>query len=218
MAEGLADYSANPFSYMIYYQKIYRKLKGYFFSGIFVVAPLGITIIVIRAVFQFLDNLLLPYLEPSLGAWVRIPGVGLVISILIIFFIGILVTNFIGKKFVNLGEMVLLKIPIAKSIYGSVKQILQTFSYSEDETPKKVVMIEFPRKDIWAIGLINGEIIHPKNQQKLYNILVIASINPTSGFFIMAPQDKIVMLDISLEDAMKWIVSGGIITPDKLKS
>lgn len=122
---------------MTYYQKIYRKLKGYFFSGIFVVAPLGITIIVIKAVFQFLDNLLLPYLEPSLGAWVRIPGVGLFISILSIFFIGILVTNFIGKKFVNLGEMVLLRIPIAKSIYGSVKQILQTFSISEDETQKK---------------------------------------------------------------------------------
>lgn len=78
-------------------------------------------------------------------------------------------------------------------------------------------MIEFPRKDMWAIGLINGEIIHPKNKNKLYNILVIASINPTSGFFIMAPQDKVVILDISLEDAMKWIVSGGIITPENLK-
>jgi uncharacterized membrane protein len=198
-------------------QKILKKLKGYFFSGIFVVVPLGITVIVIKAIFSFLDNLLLPYLEPSLGSWVLVPGVGLLISILIIFAIGILVTNFIGHKLVHTGEQLLLKIPIAKSIYSSVKQILQTFTFDEESDPKKVVMVEYPKTDVWAIGLVKGEVLHPKTKQKLYSVLIIASINPTSGFFVMVPSDKTIKLDVSIEEAMKWIVSGGIITPDAFK-
>jgi len=198
--------------------KIYRKFKGYFLSGLLLVVPLVITIIVIKAIFTFLDNLLLPYLQPSLGAWIRIPGVGILITILAIFLVGILVTNFVGRKFVNAGEYFLLKIPIAKSIYGSVKQILQTFSYSDNETQKKVVMVKYPRDGIWSVGLINGEILHPETNEKLYNILVVASINPTSGFFIMVPPSDVIEIDISIEDAMKWIVSGGIITPAKLKN
>ena len=198
-------------------QKILKKLKGYFFSGIFVVVPLGITVIVIKAIFSFLDNLLLPYLEPSLGSWVLVPGVGLLISILIIFAIGILVTNFIGHKLVHTGEQLLLKIPIAKSIYSSVKQILQTFTFDDESDPKKVVMVEYPKTDVWAIGLVNGEVLHPKTKQKLYSVLIIASINPTSGFFVMVPSDKTIKLDLSIEEAMKWIVSGGIITPDAFK-
>ena len=198
--------------------KIYRKFKGYFLSGLLLVVPLVITIIVIKAIFTFLDNLLLPYLQPSLGAWIRIPGVGILFTILAIFLVGILVTNFVGRKFVNAGEYFLLKIPIAKSIYGSVKQILQTFSYADNETQKKVVMVKYPRDGIWSVGLINGEILHPETNEKLYNILVIASINPTSGFFIMVPPSDVIEIDISIEDAMKWIVSGGIITPAKLKN
>jgi len=202
---------------MTYLNKIFKKLKNYFFSGIFVVVPLGITVIVIKAVFSFLDNLLLPYLEPSLGSWVLIPGVGLTISILIIFTTGVLVTNFIGHKLVSSGEKFLLRIPIAKSIYGSVKQIMQTFTFSDASDGQKVVMVEYPRDDVWAIGLLNGEAFHPGTKQKLCNILILASINPTSGFFVLIPEEKIIKLDISIEEAMKWIVSGGIITPDKLK-
>lgn len=203
-------------------QKINRGLKNYFLSGLLVVIPLVITILVIKAIFSFLDNLLLPYLQPSLGAWVRIPGIGIVITFVSIFIIGILVTNIIGRKFVSTGETLLLKIPIAKSIYSSVKQILQTFSYSEDEASKKVVMVEYPKENVWSIGIINGEFVHPLNKEKMHNILIVASINPTSGFFIMVPQKNTIELDISIEDAMKWIVSGGIITPkilmDNLKT
>lgn len=197
--------------------KIYRRIKGYFLSGILLIVPLVITIIVIKAIFTFLDNLLLPYLQPTLGAWIRIPGVGILIVLLAIFLVGILVTNFIGRKLVNVGEYFLLKIPIAKSIYGSVKQILQTFSYSEREEQKKVVLVKYPREGIWSVGLNNGELLHPETKEKLYSILIIASINPTSGFFIMASPSDVIEIDISIEEAMKWIVSGGIITPKNLK-
>jgi uncharacterized membrane protein len=185
-------------------------------SGILVVIPIVITILVLKAVFTFLDELLLPYLQPQLGYWV--PGIGIIIIIAGIYLVGLLVTNFIGRKFVHLGERLLLNIPIAKSIYGSVKQIIETFSFKEDQSSKKVVMVEYPKESVWSIGLINGEITHPDSNEKLYNILVIAAINPTSGFFILVPQNKVVHLNITVEEAMKWIVSGGIVTPDQFRS
>jgi uncharacterized membrane protein len=198
-------------------QAIKRRSKNYFLSGLLLVVPLVITILVIKAIFNFLDSLLLPYLQPYLGEWLVIPGVGILITVLSIYFVGILVTNFIGRKFVNLGERLLLRIPIAKSIYGSVKQILQTFSFQEKQSIKKVVMVEYPKSDVWSIGLVNGEIIHPQSGESMYNILIIASINPASGFFIIVPKTKTILLDITVEDAMKWIVSGGIVTPEIYK-
>ena len=196
-------------------QSIKKRSKNYFLSGILVVVPIVITILVLKAIFTFLDELLLPYLRPQLGYWV--PGIGIIIILVVLYLVGILVTNFLGRKFINLGERIVLNIPIAKSIYGSVKQIMETFSFKTDQSGKKVVMVEYPKKNVWSIGLINGEITHPESKEKLYNILIIAAINPTSGFFILVPQSNILHLNITVEEAMKWIVSGGIVTPDQFK-
>jgi len=200
---------------MKFFQSLKRRSKNYFLSGILVVIPIVITIFVVKAIFTFLDELLLPYLMPQLGYWV--PGIGIAITFAGIYLVGIFVTNFIGRKFVSLGEKIVLNIPVAKSIYGSVKQIMETFSFKTDDTGKKVVMVEYPKENIWSIGLINGEISHPDSHEMMYNILVLAAINPTSGFFILVPQDKVVYLKISVEEAMKWIVSGGIVIPDEYR-
>jgi len=195
---------------------IKRHIRKSIFSGLLIIIPLVITILVIKAIFSFLDSLLLPFLQPRLGYWV--PGIGIIITFSAIYLIGLLINNFVGRKLVNKGELFLLKIPIAKSIYGSVKQIIETFSFKEDEqSGKKVVMLEYPKENVWSIGLVNGEINHPKDGEKLYNILIIASINPTSGFFVLIPQNKVIQLDLTVEEAMKWIVSGGIVTPRKIK-
>ena len=177
--------------------------------------PIVITLLVLKAIFTFLDELLLPYLMPRIGYW--IPGIGIIITLAAIYLIGILVTNFVGRRLVNLGERFLLNIPIAKSIYGSVKQIMETFSISSEDAGKKVVMVEYPKENVWSIGFVNGEIFHPQNQGKLYSILIIAAINPASGFFVLVPEDKVLHLNISVEEAMKWIVSGGIVTPGQFK-
>ncbi|MCK5033121.1 MAG: DUF502 domain-containing protein [Calditrichia bacterium] len=193
-----------------------RHFRKSIFSGLLIVIPLVITVLVLRAIFTFLDSLLLPYLQPQLGYWV--PGIGIIITFAAIYIIGLMVTNFIGKKLVNKGELFLLKIPIAKSIYGSVKQIIETFTFKEEnQSGKKVVMVEYPKENIWSIGLVNGEISHPVSNEKMYSILILASINPTSGFFILVPQHKALLLNISVEEAMKWIVSGGIVTPEQFK-
>ena len=196
-------------------QAIKKSTKNYFLSGILVVVPIVITLLVLKAIFTFLDELLLPYLMPRIGYW--IPGIGIIITLAAIYLIGILVTNFVGRRLVNLGERFLLNIPIAKSIYGSVKQIMETFSISSEDAGKKVVMVEYPKENVWSIGFVNGEIFHPQNQGKLYSILIIAAINPASGFFVLVPEDKVLHLNISVEEAMKWIVSGGIVTPGQFK-
>ena len=140
-------------------QSIKKRSKNYFLSGILVVVPIVITILVLKAIFTFLDELLLPYLRPQLGYWV--PGIGIIIILVVLYLVGILVTNFLGRKFINLGERIVLNIPIAKSIYGSVKQIMETFSFKTDQSGKKVVMVEYTKKNVWSIGFINGEITHP---------------------------------------------------------
>ena len=201
---------------MKFFQSLKRRSKNYFLSGILVVIPIVITIFVVKAIFTFLDELLLPYLMPRLGYWV--PGIGIIITFTGIYLVGILVTNFIGRKFISLGERIVLKIPVAKTVYGSVKQIMETLSFKSEESGKKVVMVEYPKENVWSIGLVNGEINHPASNEKLYNILIIAAINPTSGYFILVPQNKVVHLNISVEEAMKWIVSGGIVMPDKFKA
>ncbi len=201
---------------MKFFQSLKRRSKNYFLSGILVVIPIVITIFVVKAIFTFLDELLLPYLMPQLGYWV--PGIGIIITFTGIYLVGILVTNFIGRKFISLGEKIVLRIPVAKTIYGSVKQIMETFSFKSEESGKKVVMVEYPKENVWSIGLVNGEINHPASNEKLYSILIIAAINPTSGYFILVPQNKVVHLNISVEEAMKWIVSGGIVMPDEFKT
>jgi uncharacterized membrane protein len=196
--------------------KIKRRFQQYFLSGLLLVAPIAITYFVITSIFVSIDNLLLPFLRQYFGDWLP-PGIGLVIVLLGILLIGILVTNFIGNYIVRQGEKILLKIPIAKTIYTSAKQILSTFSFSNQESFKKVVLVEYPKENIWSIGFVNGAIAHPVSGRNLYSILILTSINPASGFFIMVPIEDVVELKITVEEAMKWIISGGIITPHRFK-
>ncbi len=191
------------------------KLKGYLISGILVIVPLVITFFVLKSILISLDNIIRPYLEPQLGFWPI--GMGVLIMLVVISLIGLLTKNIVIRKFLILGEQVLYKIPVAKIIYSAVKQILETFSKSEKQSFQRVVLVEYPCSNIWSIGFVNGETCLPGDTVKKLNILVLAAINPTSGFFIMAPENKTIALDISVEEAMKWVISGGILKPQKLK-
>lgn len=197
-------------------KKVLSHLKNYLFAGIVVVIPLAITFIVLKNLFLYLDEFTRPYLEPWLGFWPI--GMGLLITVFLIMLIGLLTNNIVVKRFVGFGEKILLKIPIAKLIYSAVKQLLETFSASEKQYFQKVVAVEYPGKDIWSIGFVNGDILLPGEMEKKINILILTSINPASGFFIMVPESKTILLDISVEEGMKWVISGGIIKPEGLKN
>ena len=197
-------------------KKLLSHLKNYLLAGIVVVVPLAITIIVLKTLFLYLDEIARPYLEPWLGFWPV--GMGLLITVLIILLIGLLTNNIVVKRMVGFGETILLKIPVAKLIYSAVKQLMETFSASDKQYFQRVVAVEYPSKDIWSIGFVNGETILPGGIDKKLNILILTSINPASGFFIMVPESKTIPLDISVEEGMKWVISGGIIKPDVFRS
>ncbi len=196
-------------------KKFFSYLKKYLFAGIIVIVPLAITIIVLKNLFLYLDDLARPYLEPWIGFWPI--GMGLLITALIVLFIGLLTNNIIVKRLVGFGENILLKIPVAKLIYSAVKQLLETFSASEKQYFQRVVAVEYPSKDLWSIGFVNGASVLPGDIEKKINILILTSINPASGFFIMASESKTIPLDISVEEGMKWVISGGIIKPEIFK-
>ena len=196
------------------WQRVKSNIKNNLFSGLLVTVPIIITILVLRAVFRFFDNLILPVLNQYYD--VNVPGLGIVVGLILIYFIGVVTKNYFGKKVVHLGESIVVKIPIAKTVYSGVKQILLTFGGQDKGSFKKVVLMEYPRKGIYSLGFLNGEVQDRIRQQTLLSVLVMTSINPTSGYLILVPPEEVIFTQLNVEEAMKWIVSGGIVTPERI--
>lgn len=197
------------------WHKIKTNFKNNLLSGLVLTIPLFITIIVLRAIFNLFDDLILPVVQKYLD--INIPGLGIIIGLLLIYFIGMITKNFFAKKAIAHGEKILARIPIAKTVYSSVKQILMTISGPEKGSFKKVLLVEYPRKGIYSVGFLNGEIHNESTNKILLSVLVITSINPTSGFLILVPPQEAMFTETSVEEAMKLIVSGGIVTPKTIK-
>ena len=148
----------------------------------------------------------------------RSPGLGLLILILTLLFIGMLTTGYIGKFFVRLWERVIKKMPVISSIYSLLKQIFETFLSQKSRSFNEVVVVEYPRKGLWSIAFISnnetgGEIVDATGQ-KLMSIFVPTTPNPTSGFLIFVPEKDVIKLNMSVEDGIKYVISCGIVTPD----
>jgi uncharacterized membrane protein len=197
------------------WHKIKANFKNNLLSGLVLTIPIFITIIVLRAIFNFFDRLILPIVQKYFE--INIPGLGIIIGLLLIYIIGMITKNFFAKKAIERGERILIKIPIAKTVYSSVKQILMTISGPDKNSFKKVLLVEYPRKGIYSIGFLNGDTYYPAEEKSLLSVLVITSINPTSGFLILVPPEEAMFTQLSVEQAMKLIVSGGIVTPEKIE-
>ena len=190
--------------------------------------PIAFTFFILNFLFNKLDNALSPaftstliYFGVPISPSFRIPGVGVIITILIIFLIGVLATNIFGRELVKLGEMIVEKIPVVRSIYTGTKQVAQTVLDADIETFSKVVMVEFPRKGLWALGFITcenkGEIQY-KTGAEIINVFVPTTPNPTSGFLVFAPKDQIIELTMTIEEGLKFAISGGSVAPPYLPS
>lgn len=190
------------------------KFRNHFFAGLLVLVPLVITILVLRSVFLYLDNFLRPLLEPRLGFWPT--GLGLIIMVLLIWLVGLLAGNMLISRAIHLGEKIMFRIPVAKLIYSAIKQLMETLSPEKKQSFQRVVLVEYPGKDLWSVGFVNGEIKLPGEAVKRLNVLIVAAINPASGFLVIVPEDKTIPLSISVEEGLKWVVSGGIIKPELL--
>ena len=197
-------------------KKISKIFKNYFVTGIIVIVPLLVTILVIRALANAIDNLF-ALLPPNLQPQTYIPffGVEIIIAFILIILIGFLVSNFLGRKFLRVGEQILAKIPIVKTIYQGVKQ-LTTGIVSDKKMFSKVVLIQYPVRNLHQIGFVTGEDKHflKKDQgQKMLKIFIPTTPNPTSGFFCIVPESEVQYLDLTADEAFRLIISAGSAEP-----
>ena len=143
-----------------------------------------------------------------------IPGLGIILTILLVYILGLLVTNFLGKKIFDIGERLVKKVPIVNMIYTTLKQITDTFTKGSMDAFKGAVYIEYPRKGLWTMAFISGESIN-KDGVSFYHLFVPTTPNPTSGFFLMIPQSDTIKSGMSVENGLKTIISGGLLAPKK---
>jgi len=192
-------------------RSFFSRLRNYFIAGIVVLIPIGITVYLTFFIISISSKILPKEINPNHYLPYNIPGLEIVISLLLITLIGWLSLSFLGRKLLNLFNNILKKIPILRTIYSAIGQMTQTFT-KNDSSKKNVVLIEYPRKGSWAVGFATkdntGE-IKTKTNKNLVNVFVPTTPNPTSGFLLMFPKEDIVYLDMSFEEASKFIVSAG---------
>jgi len=195
--------------------------KRYLIAGLLVWLPLGVTIVVIKFLVDLFDKSLLllpPEYRPEALIGMDVPGFGVLLSLTLILLTGIVVANFLGSKVVAVWESFLSRIPLVRTIYNAAKQISQAVFGSGDQTFQKVYLLQYPRLGLWTLGFqtsdLRGEAQQKTQMNNVVNLFVPTTPNPTSGFFIMASKDDIVELDIKVEEALKMVISGGVIVPE----
>ena len=196
-------------------RSIFVKFRNNFITGVVVLIPIGITIYLTLFLVKISSKILPKELNPNHYLPYDIPGVEIIISIILITFIGWLSLSLIGKKMLEIFDNVLKKIPILRTIYSAIAQMTETFAKSEGNK-KNVVLVEYPRKGSWAVGFATKENtrgISNKTKHNLVNVFIPTTPNPTSGFLLMFPKEDVIYLDITFEQASKFIVSAGTSDP-----
>ena len=196
-------------------RSIFARIRNYFIAGMVVLIPIGITVYLTMFMVSISSKILPKEINPNHYLPYDIPGVEILMSIFIITLIGWISLSFLGKKLLNLFDNILKKIPILRTIYPAIGQMIETFTKSE-KGKKNVVLVEYPRKGSWAVGFAtkkNSGEISEKTNKKLINVFVPTTPNPTSGFLLMFPEDEVIYLDLTFEEASKFIVSAGTSNP-----
>jgi uncharacterized membrane protein len=204
---------------------VFGRLRTYFLTGVLVSAPLAITFGLAWWFIEFVDGSVMPlipskynpeiYLPQAYQSY-GIPGFGLLVIVIAITLVGWLTTNFAGRALIKIYERILGRIPAVRSIYGAIKQILETVLANQSNAFRQAVLIEYPRRGMWAIGFITGETkgeVQNLTEDQVINVFLPTTPNPTSGFLLFVPKRDVVVLDMTVEEAIKMVMSGGIVTP-----
>ena len=192
-------------------KSIFAKIRNNFIAGVVVLIPIGITLYLTLFIIRISSKVIPKEINPNNYLPFDIPGVEILIALIIITFIGWLSLSFLGKKFFELFNNILKKIPILRTIYSAIGQMTESFTKTDDKQ-KSVVLLEYPRKGVWAVGFATKEnegLIKEKIKEDLINVFVPTTPNPTSGFLLLVPKKDLIFLDISFEQASKFIVSAG---------
>ena len=196
-------------------KSILSSLRNNFIAGVVVLIPIGITLYLTIFIINISSKLIPKEINPNHYLPYNIPGLEILIAVLLITIIGWISLSFIGKRLFNLFETILNKIPIIRTIYSAVEQLIETFTNSKSDK-KTVVLVEYPRKGVYAVGFATKENtgeIRKKAGKELLNVFVPTTPNPTSGFLLMFPKDEVIFLDLTFEEASKFIVSAGSFNP-----
>jgi|TARA_B100000902_G_scaffold35057_1_gene42172 uncharacterized membrane protein len=189
-------------------------LRNYFITGVVVLIPIGFTLYLSKILISISSKVLPENINPNNYLPFAIPGIEIIISVIFITIVGGLSLSFLGKKILKLIDDLFKRIPFLRTVYSAILQMTETFS-KKDDNKKSVVLVEYPRKNVWAVGFAtkenNGEMAL-KTKQKLINVFVPTTPNPTSGFLLMFPIDDVIYLNMTFEEASKFIVSAGTST------
>lgn len=198
-----------------------KTFRAYFVTGLLVVVPAYISFYVLSVIVGFMDNIfrILPVsLRPDTLLPFHVPGLGIIFTVLGIFIIGVLTTNFLGKKILALAERLMSKVPVVRMVYNATKQFMETFFTQDNQGFRKVVLIEFPRKGVYSMGFqtskVSGEMKHKTTNEPSVCVFIPTTPNPTSGFFVVIPEKDVISLDMRVEDAFKVIMTGGMVVPN----
>ena len=196
------------------------KIRSWFITGILVLTPIILTVYVAWTFITFVDNLVVPIVpidyRPSNYLPFSIPGLGLIIVFIFTTLVGSLATGLFGRTLIRIWEYILNRMPVVRSVYSAIKQILETVMAAQSDAFRQAVLVQYPRKDIWAIGFVTGSTkgeVGKNVSEKMINVFMPTTPNPTSGFLLFFPEKDLIYLKMSVEDALKLVVSGGMVIP-----
>jgi len=196
-------------------------LRKYFISGLLVWLPIWVTLLVIKFLVDILSKslLLLPQqYQPDYLLGFHVPGIGVIITVFVIFLTGLLAANFVGRRLLGLGDAILARIPLVRTVYMGVKQVTQTVFTPGGQSFRKVLLVEYPCPGVWSLAFQTGEVNKEferslKSAEPMVSYFIPTTPNPTSGFLMMAPKSKVVELDMSVDQALKYVISLGVVHP-----
>jgi uncharacterized membrane protein len=194
--------------------------RKYLLAGLLVWLPLGVTVLVIKALIDLMDRVLVfipDQYTPEALLGFHIPGLGVVLSLIVLFATGIVVANLFGKRLVAIWEALVARIPLVNTIYSAVKQVAEAVFANKGKSFRKVLLIEYPRKGVWAIAFYTGSTvgeIQEKTSKEVVNVFLPTTPNPTSGFLLMVPREDVIELDMPVDEGVKLIMSLGVIVPE----
>lgn len=203
-----------------YFSNLIHQIWLIFLNGLLTLLPITLTIALFTFSYRLIKSWLAPIKQFEPAYLQNIPNAEIILVIAIIFCTGLFIKLFLLEPIIHFIESVFFKIPLMRPIYGGIKQLVQAFTVQDKVTFKKVVFVQFPRHGIYSIGFLTSEVpadISPENRIKYFNVFIPTTPNPTSGFLIQAPEQEIIILNLTRQEAMSIIISGGIIQPDRFK-
>jgi uncharacterized membrane protein len=200
----------------------WQKVRNYFLTGLVVAAPVSITIYLVWSFVNAVDNRVTPLIperyNPETYLPFGVPGLGLLVMFIVLTALGALTANFFGRAIISASESLLDRTPVVRSIYSTLKQIFETVVSANSNSFRDVVLVEYPRKGLWAIAFVTSETkgeVQDRTEDDVVNVFLPTTPNPTSGFLLFAPKKDLIYLDMTVDDGMKYIISAGLVVPPR---